>query len=918
MVTWSETTWSGYPALLYTSDDPQKHNFGFQYGYGEDTFIAPTYAEDWYAYVEPGVVVKMQAITAVGPIYADGRAGSQSMVAFQNVKAQMIQVTRSIRIGPVGSRASSAPWQVVVDAGGLVGAGAGVLVAGGVLATAVANILSINRENRAKAAQDSQKEQEEQDPKQVVGYILQISSDTVMLTPKQPASVSAAVWQVTADGATAKAPDAAIRVDVPGTAAGFLQVTPVSGQGQITCSFTQVGQPNQGEVLVTFNASAAQGGASAQVIVTFEVVLAISSSQPVIRYYPAEKRWVVPDLAVYFHAPGDNTPVRVPFQYGFPDPNAIFTANKDILEQEDARPYDDGLTWQVKMKLKEGVDLEEVFGKNLTQDDGNVTITVTVVRQDGQNVPPATTTYQLRPQVTMVAYSYDRGDTRASGGHTYNDEFYDEMEFVADGVDKLPLALLFYRTDKEVEKDPADQEAEDVVEIEAIGWKAAGDISDFKLPKIYEDQSGGGVFAYDLSAGYALKGTKEQIDRPHKLSVKAKIKSGGKNYDLEQSDYEVSVKPQFLNLQLWVVPGEMRHTSEAYAYLNLLPSGKPFPKQSLMLNIENPAGSSLSFEKCSAVQFTRPEEGGYVDRGAKLVKGSANWSLRYNGLSWKNLPEAIFRVSCELTGKDDTTPLVASETININDNVSKMLKDLLADSELTAKLNNPDFKRSTLPAFCRGPVWNICQLYSSRAPFVCWRMREHIISWLEQRRNFVKGRDVKSGLTMLRSMNGIEFEYYAMQPAHVWAGVFLSGTDRYADYKALDPWWEQKWDNPAYAFPAGLMDSWGEKGMVAKCAALLAVMVAELVMYLHLFGVSVSVSSALTALRLWWTGALPAKVIAAIRVTTAADAAAANHSFTADTNYVKANGKVPLYDSNWFDMFIRMANLAGSGKDVGK
>jgi hypothetical protein len=899
----SPTTLNGHQGFRYTCDDVIQPRFTKGYG---------VFYSESYAISVRGLAVYVE-VSVVGFWARDPNV--PQLVRLKRDAAEIVRGLRFAAAGgspatPVPTDDSGIPWQVIFGGGGLA-------ISGGVLATAIVNIFKKRDKSKSKTGKS---DEQEQDPDEVVGYILQLSSDAVMLTSGQPASVNATVWQVTANGATAQASDAAIQVDMPGAAASFLQVTPTSGQGQIACTFSQAGEPGQDEVLVTFNASAAQGGTSAQVRVTMAVILTaeVAQGQPVIRYFQPEKRWVVVDMVVYFRTPGDNTPVRVPFKYGFPDPNALFTADPpDILEQEQAYSPDEGLTWRVKMKLIDGVDLESKFGKRLTDHEGKIEVKVTVIRED-QKTYTAEITYQLRPQVTMVAYSYDRDDTQDSGGHTYNDEYYDEMEFVADGVDKLPLALCFIRTDKEVKKDLEFLEAEDVVEIEEISWKAAEDISDFNQPEVNEAQSDKGIFAYDLGPAYGLKATKERIDRHHGLFVKAKLKSGGpKNYELERTDYEMSIKPQFLKLQLWVAPGEMRHTSEAYAYLNLLPSGKPLPKQSLMLTIENPAASSLSLDKCSAVQFTRPEEG-YLDRGARLVRGSANWSLRYNGLSWNNLSQAIYRVSCELAGKDGTTALVASETININENVSKMLNDLLTDPKITAKLNNPFFKDSRLPGFCRGPIWNIGKLFDTSKPFLCFRMREDIISWLEKRRLYDKNTDVKTEMTMMRSMNGIEFEYYAMRPAHVWAGFFLSGTDRYSDYKALDPWWDQKWEDPSYASPDGLMDRWGEKAMAAKNAAALGLMAIALVGLLALGGVEVSIFGALAALKAWVIGTWPAEVIAAFGVDVAGGVAVANElSFTSESDYAKENGMLPLYDSNWFVQFIRQINPAGSGKEVG-
>ena len=146
----------------------------------------------------------------------------------------------------------SLPWQIVPT-------GLGGLAASAVLITAIANILAINRKKRTEAKKP------DQDPDEVVGYVLQLSADTVTVSSQQPGQLSAAVWQVMASGATRAAMDASIEVDVPAWAVEFLRMQPISGTGRIDGTLSITKSPASQEVSMTVRASGPKGGASATV-----------------------------------------------------------------------------------------------------------------------------------------------------------------------------------------------------------------------------------------------------------------------------------------------------------------------------------------------------------------------------------------------------------------------------------------------------------------------------------------------------------------------------------------------------------------------------------------------------------------------------------------------------------------------------
>jgi hypothetical protein len=79
-------------------------------------------------------------------------------------------------------------------------------------------------------------------------------------------------------------------------------------------------------------------------------------------------------------------------------------------------------------------------------------------------------------------------------------------------------------------------------------------------------------------------------------------------------------------------------------------------------------------------------------------------------------------------------------------------------------------------------------------------MRSDIIDYLQKRRHYRSEDDLNARLASMRGMNGIEYEKYYVYGFHVWAGFFLSGASS-SDFKALDPWWEQRWVDPSFSKP---------------------------------------------------------------------------------------------------------------------
>jgi hypothetical protein len=77
-----------------------------------------------------------------------------------------------------------------------------------------------------------------------------------------------------------------------------------------------------------------------------------------------------------------------------------------------------------------------------------------------------------------------------------------------------------------------------------------------------------------------------------------------------------------------------------------------------------------------------------------------------------------------------------------------------------------------------------------------------------------------AALKHIKTMNGIEFDKYAYRLFHMWAGIFLSGTERFGDYRILDPWWGQRWGDD-WRKIENIPDKYYEEKMILTAAKLL-------------------------------------------------------------------------------------------------
>ncbi len=762
-----------------------------------------------------------------------------------------------------------------------------------VVGIAIAGTMSaIAAELANKAAQAAASGKDEPRAEETV-YVLNPSHQRFNLEVDRPVTLTVNGYRVTQGGYQSE-PGALISLSLPPDMAEYFRLQTTGSDGQVSCIITLLKIPSASTITLAIDGVFPRGKAHTHVQLATKMEFSISPvDSPKITYFEREKRWLAPELVACFRDPEQKTPVRVGFYYGFPDPPLIF--EPDILEVKQAYSSDDGLTYNFKLKVRDGIDLEDYFGEDLTDDNGQVRVNVVVKDEKGTEYA-AKTALQVSPQLKLVAYSYHQDVKKRGRASPYDELALDEMEFIADGIDQLPLVIFFIRNDKEVASDAEAEAVMDIVDVQKVDWITT---NSFEEPAVNTTNTGGGFFAYDISSADAIAPDKETVNGEYWLEVDARIRPGGpKNYSFVENDLRIQVKPQFTLLRLWVVPGEKRSTSDAVAYAKLLPSHKPFTGLKLTLETSGGGGATLVIsDGAEKVTQTRDAPTGGIR--FKMVKGAARWVLTYSGLTWSSLPGAQFQVTCSGPKVKTGVVATASDSFDVNANVLSMLSDLLSDADIQTKLNNPYFNDSALPYCLRGPMWNIYQKLDTNRPYVCHQMRSDIIDFLQKRRNYRGEGDLNTRLASMRGMNGIEYEKYYVWSVHVWAGFFLSGSSS-GDYKALDPWWEQRWDDPSFNKPENLMTTYGEAWYLSKMTAAVGVIVTAAVTALAAVGVAVSAVAVATLIK---------GLLFGLKLTVALQAAGlTNVGFSSYFDYdtlAFEDGSLPQFPKNWLVEFIQ-------------
>jgi hypothetical protein len=213
---------------------------------------------------------------------------------------------------------------------------------------------------------------------------------------------------------------------------------------------------------------------------------------------------------------------------------------------------------------------------------------------------------------------------------------------------------------------------------------------------------------------------------------------------------------------------------------------------------------------------------------------------------------------------------------------------------------------TSMPEFIRnnmyGPVYNLQSwIPPFRRKYVCSEMRRNIVGWLEKRRFRQTDESAGDAVKRIERMNGLDFGYYAIVPAHVWAGIFPAGADRFAEYRALDPWWGQKWRDD-WRHPDNLLTQSDENARGVIFKALNIYLVGLLIQLIPALTITVVIES----VRSWLRGNPPDHIR---QIIGEEGFGAWYDSLQCDSDNVDAEGKylegIKRDVENWFPALIK-------------
>ena len=197
--------------------------------------------------------------THVPSAYFSGMYGDPPQGFARGPCANVPATVSTVRAGPATTAApddgGDVPWVVVIGA-------LAVLVAAGFTGAKV-----LGGKGKIGERRDKKEEKKSEDPEEKVSYILQLSSDRLVIGPDQLAPLTVSVWKRTGDGAPHPAPGASITVTAP-LSSGVL-VSPPAGASPLMTTVSSDSEPPSSAVILEVVASV--GGTSTRATVTVEV-----------------------------------------------------------------------------------------------------------------------------------------------------------------------------------------------------------------------------------------------------------------------------------------------------------------------------------------------------------------------------------------------------------------------------------------------------------------------------------------------------------------------------------------------------------------------------------------------------------------------------------------------------------------------
>ncbi len=566
--------------------------------------------------------------------------------------------------------------------------------------------------------------------------------------------------------------------------------------------------------------------------------------------------WFFGGISVYFHPPDDENKVVVPpFKCNLSNPDLQMDP-AGILElrnyHSDERPG-----WYTgEIRLRDGLDLEDTFGPDLLEKNAQITLTIGVTDESGKPYQ-SKITYQICPTVELGVRQCDEKYAPISSRKGVLS--LGAMEFVADGEDALNMMMFYRRTDWERDADRSVPFGS-LLQVELHGLMS----DEFKLgvdSQVFTPLPGrDAAWRTRVVSARPLMDTPKRRGQKLGLRVTGGLQNAPQHYryktmdvDTGQDIVDQELKPLYLYLGLWVVPGQERGTSLAGA-VGFARGGngklQPLPKKtpleiSPVVQERSVVGSSDGFLALAGgfeeLSLTSEPLSSLVSTGRlhnnpiELPNWLSVWKLRYNGLRWSNVDKGRFDVYCRFQGAEEGVVF----RIDVRENLAYMVADLDANNE-AVDLTNKEWQTysltGTLGMFlarreCRGFLyntrWDIMKAYCSvkgipvpdaYEHYVCGQYSLRLARYLVHRRNGTVNPE-----TALK-MNGVEGCQFKYTPIHDWFGFHLSGTKPDQEPIFIDPWWTQEWNIQE------VKDNYGFKMQTARLTAVLTLLATYVVL----------------------------------------------------------------------------------------
>jgi len=405
-----------------------------------------------------------------------------------------------------------------------------------------------------------------------------------------------------------------------------------------------------------------------------------------------------------------------------------------------------------------------------------------------------TATMGFRDQIITLR---ERCEVGKDGQRTYDDLTLRPYELVADGVDEIGIIFFVHN---EAAKDPQEIAAD--YAIKSLSFTFSHDsqyLFEFTEDNTFQQP---GAKRFTLKTFHALAYAQNAAELITIDAVAELEATKSEKKEPLTRKRSVTFSPCYLYSKLWVIPGKMRHTSEAGACVGLRLPRPPYftPKSNMLasLVITNPGGEPEMYSVDAAGAESSLDD-------TPVKNGLVKWTVRYRGMTIDNVSGASFALQVRLPNMAK----MATVRFHVGNNIVALLADLEqrnTDVDHVSRnldLTNPEFQSNMLTdhvlheqtlGICYNMRLFIADKVGYPAPpewkkYVCGEYAIRILRWLHERRLGFGHYTFDTA----QQMNGIEFAEFALAGLHDFAGFNLSGNGPWTGAQMIDPWWTQSY-----------------------------------------------------------------------------------------------------------------------------